>query len=147
MHKPIGILLVEDNDDDVVLIREAFAVEPALRIDGVSADGEQALHYLHRQGKFADVAVMPDLILMDINMPRMNGFEALSAIKHDPELSRIPVIMLTSSDREEDVIRSYSFGASSYIRKPVTLTEMIRVISLFFNYWGHTVILPPTLRR
>jgi CheY-like chemotaxis protein len=141
----IDILLVEDNDDDVILIQEAFSEGKVInRITSVR-DGEEAMAYLRKQGAYAKVP-MPGMVLSDINMPKKNGFEMLADIKADPRLRALPVIMLTVSDREEDILRSFEQGACSYIRKPVSLTRFIAVVKQFELYWS-LVSQVPTLNR
>jgi CheY-like chemotaxis protein len=105
-------------------------------------DGEAALAYLRRDGPYKN-AVRPGLILLDINMPKMNGFEVLEAIKANPQLQPLPVIILTTSEREEDVVRSYVYGACSYIRKPVSLERFIDVVKQFEVYWTLVSRVPP----
>lgn len=130
----VEILLVEDNEDDVVIIQEAFADAKLANVIYTVRDGEEALAYLRREGKYR-VAPAPGLILLDINMPKKNGFEVIEEMKRDPTLRALPVIMLTMSDREEDIIRSYAGGACSYIRKPVDLDRFNNVIKQFELYW------------
>jgi CheY-like chemotaxis protein len=132
--QPVEILLVEDNEDDVVIIQEAFAQSRLVDVINTVSDGEAALAYLGREGKYK-VARVPDIVLLDINMPKKNGFEVMQAMKADPRLRPLPIIMLTMSDRDEDVIRSYAYGACSYIRKPVDLDQFRRVIEQFELYW------------
>ncbi len=132
--QPVEILLVEDNEDDVVIIREAFAESRLVNVINTVSDGEEALTYLRREGRYK-VVLQPDLILLDINMPKKNGFEVMQAIKAEPRLRSLPVIMLTMSDRDEDVIRSYANGACSYIKKPVDLDQFQAVIKQFELYW------------
>lgn len=132
--QPVEILLVEDNEDDIVLAREAFAEARLVNVINTVRDGEEALAYLRREGKYK-VARSPGLILLDINMPKKNGFEVLEAMKADPTLRAVPVIMLTTSEREEDVVRSYADGACSYIRKPVDLDQFVGVVKQFELYW------------
>jgi two-component system, response regulator len=132
--EPIEILLVEDNEDDIILVEEAFAGARMMNVINKVRDGEAALAYLRREGLYKD-AVRPGLILLDINMPKMNGFEVLEAIKANPQLQPLPVIILTTSEREEDVVRSYVYGACSYIRKPVSLERFIDVVKQFEVYW------------
>lgn len=138
---PIEILLVEDNEDDVVLAREAFDESRLLNIVHVVRDGEQALAYLRREGEFAD-RHLPGLVLLDINMPRKNGFEVLDEVKSDPALKYLPMVMLTVSDREEDVVKSYAGGAVSYIRKPVTFDQLRMIVHKFELYWTVVSRLP-----
>ena len=135
MSQPVEILLVEDNDDDAVIIQEVFADMRRATLMHVVRDGEEALAYLQHQGQY-EVARMPDIVLLDINMPKKNGFEVMQAMKADPQLRSLPVIMLTMSDRDEDVIRSYTNGACSYIRKPVDLDQFHTVIKQFELYWS-----------
>jgi CheY-like chemotaxis protein len=132
--QPVEILLVEDNEDDVVIIQEAFAESRLVNVINTVSDGEEALTYLRREGRYKAVR-QPGLILLDINMPKKNGFEVMQAMKVDPRLWTLPVIMLTMSDRDEDVIRSYANGACSYIRKPVDLDQFHTVIKQFELYW------------
>ena len=132
--QPVEILLVEDNEDDVVIIQEAFAKSRLVNVLNTVSDGEEALAYLRREGQYK-VVRQPGLILLDINMPKKNGFEVMQAMKADPRLRTLPVIMLTMSDRDEDVIRSYAHGACSYIRKPVDLDQFHTVIKQFELYW------------
>jgi CheY-like chemotaxis protein len=141
----IDILVVEDNDDDVVLIQEAFSEGKVINRIIFVRDGEEAMAYLRKQGAYA-AAPMPGMVLSDINMPKKNGFELLADIKADPRLRALPVIMLTVSDREEDIVRSYEQGACSYIRKPVSLTRFIAIVKQFELYWS-LVSLVPTLGR
>jgi CheY-like chemotaxis protein len=131
----IDILVVEDNDDDVVLIQEAFSEGKVINRIAVVRDGEEAMAYLRKQGAYA-ATPMPGMVLSDINMPKKDGFELLADIKADPRLRALPVIMLTVSDREEDIVRSFEQGACSYIRKPVSMTRFIAVVKQFELYWG-----------
>ena len=138
----IDILVVEDNDDDVVLIQEAFSEGKVINRITFVKDGEEAMAYLRKQGAYAS-APMPGMVLSDINMPKKNGLELLADIKADPRLRALPVIMLTVSDREEDIVRSYEQGACSYIRKPVSLTRFIDVVKQFELYWSLVSLVPP----
>ena len=138
---PIEILLVEDNEDDVILIEEAFAGARMMNVINNVRDGEAALAYLRQEGPYKN-AVRPGLILLDINMPKKDGFEVLEAIKANPQLQPLPVIMLTTSDREEDIVRSYVYGACSYIRKPVSLERFIDVVKQFEVYWTLVSLVP-----
>ena len=133
-NQTVELLLVEDNDDDIVLIQEAFTGAKLLNVMQVVRDGEEALAYLRGEGKYRGVH-QPGLILLDINMPKKNGFEVLEAMKADPLLQSLPVVMLTTSDREEDILRSYADGACSYIRKPVGLNQFIEIVRQFELYW------------
>lgn len=134
VRQPVDILLVEDNEDDIVIIQEAFLESRVLNVLNAVSDGEEALAYLRRQGKYSGIS-LPALVLLDINMPRKNGFEVMEAVKTDPRLRSIPIIMLTMSEREEDINRSYAAGACSYIRKPVDLDQFNAVVQLFELYW------------
>jgi len=140
--QPIEILLVEDNEDDIILVEEAFAGARMMNVINNVRDGEEALAYLLREGPYKN-AVRPGLILLDINMPKKNGFEVLEAIKANPQLQPLPVIILTTSEREEDVVRSYVYGACSYIRKPVSLERFIDVVKQFEVYWTLVSRVPP----
>ena len=140
--EPIEILLVEDNEDDIILIEEAFAGARMMNVINNVRDGEAALAYLRQEGPYKN-AVRPGLILLDINMPKKNGFEVLEAIKANPQLQPLPVIILTTSEREEDVVRSFVYGACSYIRKPVSLERFIDVVKQFEVYWTLVSRIPP----
>lgn len=133
-NEPVELLLVEDNEDDIVLIQEAFADAKLMNVICKVRDGEEAVAYLRREGRYQEVR-RPGLILLDINMPKKNGFEVLQAIKADPLLQSLPVIMLTTSDREDDIVRSYAGGACSYIRKPMNLDQFVQVMKDFELYW------------
>ena len=133
-NQQVEILLVEDNEDDIVIIQEVFADLKLASIVNTVRDGEEALVYLRRKGKYK-VARMPDLVLLDINMPKKNGFEVLEEMKKDPRWQSLPVIMLTTSHREEDVVRSYEKGACSYIHKLVDLDQFKQLIKQFEHYW------------
>lgn len=137
----IDILLVEDNPGDVRLTREAFKEGMLHNKLHVVMDGEAAIAFLRREGEYKD-AIRPDLILLDLNLPKMNGREVLSAIKQDPDLKRIPVVVLTTSQDENDIVESYKHFASSYIVKPVSMEKFIKVVSSFKQYWLSVVKLP-----
>lgn len=139
--KLIDILLAEDNEDDVVLIRRAFSKVKLLNLVHVVQDGVEALDYLHRRSPY-ESAALPGLVLLDINMPKKNGFEVMEAMKADPFLRRIPVIMLTTSTRDQDIIRSYEGGACSYISKPPDMGQFIEIVSTFELYWTLVSSLP-----
>lgn len=138
----IQILLVEDSPGDVLLTREALREGRVANELNVVGDGEQALRYLRREGEYAD-RVRPDIVLLDLNLPRKDGREVLEEVKADPELRRIPVIVLTTSNRDEDVVRAYDAHANSYIRKPVDLEKFMRVVRSIEDYWVGFVVLPP----
>jgi two-component system, chemotaxis family, response regulator Rcp1 len=139
--KPIEILLVEDNPGDVRLTRESLCDAKVRNNMVVASDGMEALACLRREGEYANAA-RPDLILLDLNLPRMNGFEVLDAIKEDPDLKRIPVVVLTTSQAEQDIIRSYNLYANAYVNKPVDLEQFIRVIKCIEDFWLEIVKLP-----
>jgi len=133
--KLIKILLAEDNEDDIVMIKDAFAHSKIINSFDVVKNGEEALSFLRKEGQYAD-RDRPGLILLDINMPKKNGFEVLEALKKDPRFDYIPVIMLTTSEREEDIVKSYKEGACSYITKPVNFNNFAKVVEQFALYWG-----------
>lgn len=139
--KHINLLLVDDDPGDVELTLEVMDLSKLkLNID-VVVDGVEALEYLHKTGKYAE-ANTPDLILLDLNMPRKNGREVLDYIKNHDELKRIPVVILTTSSREEDVVKTYMLGASCYITKPVGLDEFQKVVKAFDEFWFTVVKFP-----
>ena len=140
-NQSVEILLVEDNEDDAVIIQEVFTDMRLATLIHVARDGEEALAYLQRHGQY-QVARMPDIVLLDINMPKKNGFEVLEAMKKDPRLQALPVIMLTTSHREEDVVRSYATGACSYMHKLVDLDQFKRLIMQFEQYWTSVSRIP-----
>ena len=142
--RPINILLAEDDPDDRYLISEALD-ESHLNVNlYIVEDGEELLDYLHRRDKYADHDrwPTPGLILLDLNMPRMDGREALTEIKADPHLRRIPVVVLTTSQAEEDVFRTYDSGISGYIPKPVSFTGLLEVMNAIGLYWLQVAKLP-----
>ena len=139
--KPIEILLVEDNPGDVRLTRESLYDAKVNNNMMVACDGIDALAYLRREGEYAR-ATRPDLILLDLNLPRMNGFEVLDAIKEDADLKRIPVVVLTTSQAEQDIIQSYNLYANAYVTKPVDLEQFIKVIKAIEGFWLEIVKLP-----
>jgi two-component system, chemotaxis family, response regulator Rcp1 len=140
--KAIDILLVEDNPGDVRLTREALKEGKVLNTLHVVGDGIEALEFLRNEGKFAK-GIHPDIILLDLNLPRMDGRELLARIKADPELLRIPVVILTTSKAEEDIIKSYDLHANCYITKPVDLDQFITVVKSVEEFWFTIVKLPP----
>jgi CheY-like chemotaxis protein len=137
----ISVLLVEDDPGDVVLIREAFEHNKVYNSLNVVADGEQALRYVRAEGEFAD-APRPDLILLDLNLPRRDGREVLAEIKGDPELRTIPVVILTTSEAEEDIVRSYDLHANAYVTKPVDFDRFVEVVRQIDDFWVSVVKLP-----
>ena len=139
---PIEILLVEDNPGDVRLTQEAVREAKIRNTLNVVNDGEQAIAYVRRQGAYAD-RPRPDLILLDLNLPRKDGREVLQDLKSDPDLHRIPVVVLTSSAAEQDILRTYDLYANAYVTKPVDLEQFMRVVSSIQDFWLNIVKLPP----
>ncbi len=143
--KPIEILLVEDNPGDARLTREALAQSKVRNNMRHASDGEEALAFLRRQGRFGN-APAPDLILLDLNLPRRDGREVLEEIKSDPQLKHIPVVILTSSQAEEDILRSYRLHANCFITKPVDLEQLTKVVHGIEQFWFTLVKLPPDVQ-
>ncbi len=141
-HKEIEILLIEDDSGDVELIKEALKESKMQNSLDVVEDGEEALAFLRREGRFAD-ATEPDLILLDLNLPKKDGREVLAEIKEDPALRRIPVVVLTTSEAEKDILKSYDLHANCYITKPVDLDQFIEIVKSIQDFWLTIVKLPP----
>lgn len=139
---PIEILLVEDNPGDAELTAMALKQGRVVNNLRVVEDGVEALKYLRKQGTFADTN-LPDLILLDLNLPKKDGREVLQEIKSDPELRRIPVVVLTTSQSDKDILKSYELHANSFITKPVDLAGFLEVIQALKQYWLAIVKLPP----
>ncbi len=139
--KPVEVLLVEDNPGDVRLTQEAFKEGKLSNGLHVVMDGVAAMAFLRREGEYAD-APRPDIILLDLNLPKMDGREVLAKIKTDDELKSIPVIILTTSSAEEDIIRTYNHHANCYITKPVDLEQLINVVRSIEDFWLTVVKLP-----
>lgn len=140
-HEQLNVLIVDDNEDDVYLAREALASAPRLKVVHVAKDGLEALQYLRRESPY-EKAVRPQLVVMDINMPRLNGLDALEAIKVDPDLRALPVIMLTVSSRDEDILKAYQRGACTYVRKPLDFGEFVTAMQRLELYWTRVATLP-----
>ena len=141
--KPVVIVMAEDDPDDVLLVRKAMETSRLVNDLHVVGDGEELLQYLRQQGIHTpDGAPPPHLILLDLNMPRKDGREALKEIKADPVLCSIPVVVLTTSKADEDVLGSYKSGAASCIRKPVTFEGIVQVMKALGRYWFEIVELP-----
>lgn len=142
--KRITILLADDDADDRELAREALQQSRLLNTLHMVGDGEELMDYLHHRGKYAaeDAAPRPGLILLDLSMPKMDGREALAAIKKDPTTRQIPVVIMTTSSADEDICRSYDLGASSFITKPVTFPALVEVMNGIGRYWFELVELP-----
>lgn len=138
----VNILLAEDNPADVRFTQEAFKEAKVINTLHVVPDGVEAMEFLHRQGKYSE-AERPDVILLDLNMPRKNGYEVLAEIKADPDLKRIPVVILTTSEAESDVLKTYNLHANCYITKPVGLDQFIEVVQTIESFWFTVVVLPP----
>jgi CheY-like chemotaxis protein len=139
--KMIQILLVDDNEDDVLMFKDILEGAKLINTLEVVYDGQEAMAYLRKEGNFKD-SQTPGLIMLDITMPKKNGFEVLEEIKTDLHLKHIPVIVFTTSSREEDIFKSYSFGAASYISKPVEIKKFQEVINHFLIYWAMVAEIP-----
>jgi len=139
--RSIEILLVEDNPGDVELARVALRMSKVHNMLNVVEDGEAAMAYLRRQGEYAETR-RPDLVLLDLNLPRKDGREVLAEIKGDPGLKRIPVVILTTSKAEEDVLKSYDLHANCYITKPIDLSQFMKVVKSIEDFWLTVVVLP-----
>ena len=140
--QPIEILLAEDNPGDVKLTEKAFENGNVLNNLHVVGDGVEAMKFLRQEGEYADEP-RPDLVLLDLNMPRKDGKEVLKDVKSDPELRRIPVVVLTSSAAEEDVVKSYDLHANAYLTKPVDFGGFIDVVERIEDFWLTVVKTPP----
>ncbi len=136
------ILLVEDNPGDVRLTKEALKDAKVLNEIYVARDGVEAMEFLNKQGSFKE-APTPDLILLDLNLPRKDGREVLAEIKKDPKLKRIPVVVLTTSKADEDIVKTYNLHANAYITKPVDLNRFVEIIHALEEFWFTIVKLPP----
>jgi CheY-like chemotaxis protein len=143
----VTILMADDDEEDCLMARDALQESRILNDLRIVHDGEQLLDYLYRRGRFASDAPRPGLILLDLNMPRMDGREALQAIKSDPALRAIPVVVLTTSKAEEDIVRSYELAANSFITKPVTFAGLVDVMRDVGHYWLEIVDLPAPQER
>jgi CheY-like chemotaxis protein len=139
--EPIEVLLVEDDPGDVLMTREAFEEHKLRNNLHVVSDGVEALSFLRQEGQYADVP-QPDLVLLDLNLPRKDGREVLAEIKADPELRRTPVVVLTTSQAEEDVLRSYDLHANAYVAKPVDFERFIDVVRRIDSFFVTVVKLP-----
>ena len=145
-YGPVEILLVEDNPADVRMTREALTSDRLWNRLGVVTDGVEAMAYLRREGKFA-AAPRPDLILLDLNLPKKDGREVLAEIKADPNLKLIPIVVLTLSAVEEDILKTYGLHANCYIEKPVDLRQFMKVMKSIENFWLAIVRLPPKVQK
>jgi two-component system, chemotaxis family, response regulator Rcp1 len=140
--KPVEILLVDDSLSDVRLTKEAIKEFKMLNKVTVARDGVEAMAFLHREGKYSG-AIRPDLILLDLNMPRKDGRETLAEIKADPNLRRIPVVILTVSKAEEDVLKAYDLHANCYVTKPMDIEQFSKIVKTIDDFWFSIVTLPP----
>lgn len=143
--RPITILMADDDEEDCQLTREALQDARLANEMRFVGDGQELLDYLRRQGRYADASVdapRPGIILLDLNMPRRDGREALAEIKSDQDLRRIPVVVLTTSSDEADVLRSYNLGVNSFVTKPVTFEGLVEVMRAWSRYWLEIVELP-----
>ncbi len=143
--EPITILMADDDPDDRMLTKEAFEEAQLANELHFVEDGEQLMDYLHRKSRYANLTGcrLPGLILLDLNMPRKDGREALKEIKSDPNLRRIPIVVLTTSKAEEDILRSYDLGVNSFIIKPVVFESLVEIMKTLGKYWFEIVELPP----
>ena len=144
--QPVKILLVEDNVQDIEITQRAFAKGRVRNELTVVRDGEAAIDYLYHRGKYQDPATSPrpGMILLDLNLPKVGGLEVLQQINKDDHLKQIPVIVLTVSQREEDIVRSYDLGVNTYIQKPVEFDNFMRVVNAVHEYWILIATLPPS---
>lgn len=142
--KPITILMADDDDDDRLMTHDALVESRVINDFYFVEDGVELLKYLRREGKYSDASCSPrpSLILLDLNMPRMDGREALTEIKSDPNLRSIPVVILTTSKQEEDKVKGYNLGAASYITKPVTFDGLVELMKTLGRYWVEFVEYP-----
>jgi CheY-like chemotaxis protein len=144
-HRIVKILLVEDNPDDIDITKRALKEAKIINKLWIVRDGQEALDFLQHKGEYKDLSLSPKpgLILLDINLPKLNGVDVLKAIKQDPDLKRIPVVMLTVSKRDEDIIKSYNNGCNSFIQKPVNFENFVEVVKQISLYWGLLNIFSP----
>ena len=149
MSDKLRIVVADDDADDRMLIEEALEESRLANPIDFCVDGLDLLDYLRREGKWASMAgqPLPGLILLDLNMPRMDGRKALNEIKGDPALRRIPVVVLTTSKAEEDIMKTYDLGVNSFISKPVTFEGLTNVVTTLKQYWLEIVALPPEATR
>jgi CheY-like chemotaxis protein len=140
--RPLSILMADDDEDDRINTAEAFREHHLVNAFLTVNDGEELMDYLHRRGRYRN-APRPGLILLDLNMPRKDGREALREIKGDPALRSIPVVILTTSREEEDILKTYDLGANSFIAKPVGFDSLVQLVSAMTRYWFELVELPP----
>jgi len=146
MEQSLIVLMADDDEDDRLLAEKAWTMSRVRNQLRFVHDGEQLMDYLKHRGEYADPesAPVPGLILLDLNMPRKDGREALEEIKSDPELRQIPVVVLTTSKAEEDVLRTYDLGVNSFITKPITFEQLVKTFTSLGEYWFQIVRLPPS---
>lgn len=146
MHRKstsMTILIADDDTDDRLFIDRALRQSGYMQTIQFVEDGEDLMHYLRRQGSYTEQnAPWPDLLILDLNMPRKNGFQALSEIKDDPKLRRLPVIVMTTSSADEDVIKTYNLGVNSFVTKPFNFNRLVEMVGALKTYWLDTVKLP-----
>lgn len=142
--RPATILLVEDDPDDQRLTKRAFSAGRLRNHLFIVSDGEEALEFLYRRSRYASPqdSPRPDLILLDLNLPRLNGRQVLERLKSDDDLSTIPIVVLTTSSQEEDILRSYNLGANCFMTKPVEMEKFLDTIRKLEHYWLELVVLP-----
>lgn len=141
ISKPVEILLVEDNEGDVGLIEEVFEEIKIRNNLHVAEDGEMAVHYLLGEGKYSG-STLPDLVLLDLNLPKKDGREVLEEIKSDDNLKNIPIVILTTSQAEKDILKAYDLHANAYVNKPIDFEQFIEVVKSIANFWLRIVKLP-----
>lgn len=143
VSKPVVVLMADDDEDDLILTRDAFIENQLSSQLMFVRNGEELMDYLHHKGDYSEEnAPTPNLILLDLNMPRMDGREALVGIKSNPRLKLIPIVILTTSKAEEDILKSYELGVNSFITKPVSFDEMLKITKTIGTYWFDIVKLP-----
>ncbi len=143
--RPINVLLIEDNPGDVRLMQEAFKDIKIANTLSVTTDGEEAITYLKKLPPF-EKSSTPDLILLDLNLPKRHGSEVLQIVKNDVSLRTIPVVILTTSNAEQDILLSYNLGVNSYINKPVDFDKFFEIVQKIEDFWLSTAVLPTMLR-
>lgn len=143
-YRALNILLVEDNADDIQITRRGFSKSSVANQLTVVRDGEEALEYLFHNGRYAGpgISLVPDIVLLDLNLPRLNGIEVLQRIRSTERLQVLPVIMLTSSQREEDIMESYKSGSNTFITKPVQFSAFVQALKTIGEYWTDLARLP-----
>jgi len=140
----VRILIADDDEDDLLLIADAFEEARLTNPIDFVKDGEELMHYLRKEGQYADTddIPLPGIILLDLNMPKKDGRTALKEIREDPKLHKIPIIVLTTSKSEEDILKTYDLGVNSFITKPVTFDRLVEVVRVLRKYWIEIVAIP-----